>query len=658
MNCTRQAVKLIKDHHRGSYEQGVGIQASLDQNIVLSESMSYRIDQILANTADARAENRNLRERVNRMSNYLRSLMSFVATNGMIAFPIMNRLLRAQGNVELDMTSMNALADLARQSEEDLIPVFTAPIEPINASLSESRARLRAAEMTAAAQAQLEIFPKRATELNERDPNYAFYLTAARRGSEFTADDEQFYQEEARIAEAEFRNDPADQVIIKRPKPGTRSQKKDAVNDTFNPHIKRITRYEAQNLTSEQLAELVTEEPETEPMDDDVSPPKRKRNRSRSASKSRSKSGAKQQSKQTAKAKAEEAARKKAEEAAKKRAAEEAARAAEAQAEAERKEAEAARIREAKNRKIMEAKAKLAAAQAELDAAESHEEADVLQVDDDYATTHEVDKSSRQQPRGSSSDFETPRRVITNVSNAPLMMTRDLTARNAPLRSRQPQKSKPVVVRLRKGQTQTSRAKTPAQDRLNKFKQEALSSQATSSTSVLRDRANYPSRKARTVQSMMKELTKHRNARKGIEIKQSHSNQDDDDADSVTSTGSQKRKRELSEQRHQKKQRFSRTVEVESNVPENDLRRKCSQQNPRYSNAARDAIRVKVLKDDSDGEADENENPEAESPDHYEDEDGYWVPDNQQNQPEEQDGDGLDEDLEEIEQNQAVDLND
>ena len=95
MNCTRQAVKLIKDHHRGTFEQGVGIQASLDQNIVLSESMSYRIDQILANVADARAENRNLRERVNRMSNHLRALMMFVATNGMIALPIINRLLAA-----------------------------------------------------------------------------------------------------------------------------------------------------------------------------------------------------------------------------------------------------------------------------------------------------------------------------------------------------------------------------------------------------------------------------------------------------------------------------------------------------------------------------------------------------------------------------------
>ena len=253
--------------------------------------------------------------------------------------------------------------------------------------------------------------------------------------------------------------------------------------------------------------------------------------------------------------------------------------------------------------------------------------------------------------------YFTPRRVITNVSNAPLMMTRDLTSRNAPLRSKQ--SKKPVVVQLRKGQSQTSRTKTPAQDRLDKFKHEALSSQTASSTSVLRDRANFPSRKARTVQSLMKDLHRHRNARKGREIKQSHSNQDDDDADSVASTGSQKRKRELSAQRHQKKQRVSRTVEVESPVAENDLRRKCSQENPRYSNNARDAIRVKVLKEDSDGDADENENPETNSPDHYEDEDGYWVPDNQQDeQPENQEGDGLDEDLEEIEQNQAVDLND
>ena len=671
MNCQRQTVKLIKDSHRGSFEQGVGIQASLDQNVVLSESMSYRIDQILANVADARAENRGLRERVNRMSSQLRGLIAFVATNSMIAFPIINALLAMQGNVELDEPSLLALRELVRQSEEEKIPIFTAPMEPISASLNDSRARLRAAEMTAAAQAQLEVFPERAMELNERDPVYAVYHTAARRGSEFTADDEQFYQEEARIAEAEFRNDPADQVVIKKPKPGTRSQKKDAVYDTFNPHIKRVTRHEAHNLTPEQLAELATDEPETEQMDEDITPPKRKRNRSRSASKA--KSGAKQLSKQAAKAKAEEAAKKKA--------AEEAARAAEAKAkaEAERRAAEAERVRraqlerEAKNRKIAEAKARLAQAQAELDAAESNDmvlDEQVDQVDEEYAATHEVDKSSRRQPRGSSSDFETPRRTITNVSNAPLMMTRDITSRNAPLRSANPKK--PVIVKLKKSKPQVvSRTNTPAQDRLNKFKLGAMSSQsAAGSSSVLRDKANVPpSRKARTVQTMMNELHKHRNARRGRVIKQSNPDRDDDDADSVASTGSQKRKRELSAQRNQKKQKVSRSVEIDRGVTRSadDLRRKCSNENPRYSKGARAEIRVKLLQDmDSDGDGDENENPndvenqdENNSPDHYEDDDGYWIPANQQDGQQEQQGaDGLDEDIEEIEQNQRVDLND
>lgn len=326
---------------------------------------------------------------------------------------------------------------------------------------------------------------------------------------------------------------------------------------------------------------------------------------------------------------------------------------------------------------IEEAKARLAQAQAELEAAESQDVAHAVQVDqvdEEYASTHEVDKSSRRQPRGSSSDFETPKRTITNVSNAPLMMTRDLTSRNAPLRSAQHTK-KPVVVKLKKGQPQAvNRSNTPAQDRLNKFKQGALSSQSASgSKSVLKDKANVPpSRKARTVQTMMNELRKHRNARKGREMKQSDPNQDDDDAESVASTGSQKRKCELSAQRNQKKPRVSRTVEIESGTTRsaNDLRRKCSKENPRYSKkaqGARKAIRVKLLQEmDSDGDVDENENPddadipdENNSPDHYEDEDGYWIPANQQDEQQEQQGaDGLDEDIEEIEQNQRVDLND
>ena len=186
---------------------------------------------------------------------------------------------------------------------------------------------------------------------------------------------------------------------------------------------------------------------------------------------------------------------------------------------------------------------------------------------------------------------------------------------------------------------------------------------ASNSKSVLKDKANVHPRKARTVHSMMNELRKHRAARRGCEIKQSNPNQDDDDADSVASTGSQKRKRELSAQRDQKKEKVSRTVEIDGGPAKNDLRRKCSQPNPRYAKNAREAIKVKLLQDlDSDGDVNENDNPgnpddENNSPDHHEDEDGYWVPVGQQ-QEENQDGDGLDEDLEEIEQNQAVDLND
>ena len=134
-------------------------------------------------------------------------------------------------------------------------------------------------------------------------------------------------------------------------------------------------------------------------------------------------------------------------------------------------------------------------------------------------------------------------------------------------------------------------------------------------------------------------------------------------SDNCASTGSQKRKRELSAQRDQKKEKVSRTVEIDGGPAKNDLRRKCSQPNPRYAKNAREAIKVKLLQDlDSDGDVNENDNPgnpddENNSPDHHEDEDGYWVPVGQQ-QEENQDGDGLDEDLEEIEQNQAVDLND
>ena len=169
---------------------------------------------------------------------------------------------------------------------------------------------------------------------------------------------------------------------------------------------------------------------------------------------------------------------------------------------------------------------------------------------------------------------------------------------------------------------------------------------------------------------MMNELHKHRNARRGREIKQSNPDRDDDDADSVASTGSQKRKRELSAQRNLKKQKVSRSVEIDRGVTRSadDLRRKCSNENPRYAKNAQDAraaIRVKLIQDmDSDG--DENENPNDvgnqdanNSPDHYEDEEGYWIPDNQQDDQQEQQGaDGLDEDIEEIEQNQRVDLND
>ena len=99
----------------------------------------------------------------------------------------------------------------------------------------------------------------------------------------------------------------------------------------------------------------------------------------------------------------------------------------------------------------------MALAQAELEVVRAQANASTTQiVDDDYASVHEVDKSSRPQQRGSSSDFETPKKMITNVSNAPLMLTRDLTAKNAPLR---PAK-RPVTIKLEKGQPKQVAAQT------------------------------------------------------------------------------------------------------------------------------------------------------------------------------------------------------
>ena len=97
MNVTRQSIKLIKDSHRGTYEQNIGTQAAVDLNVAISESMSYRLDILMANIADLRAETRTNREKLNRVGDQVRGLLHFMVTNGSQALPVINEWLAMQG---------------------------------------------------------------------------------------------------------------------------------------------------------------------------------------------------------------------------------------------------------------------------------------------------------------------------------------------------------------------------------------------------------------------------------------------------------------------------------------------------------------------------------------------------------------------------------